>query len=82
MSRNKVNVETARYEDAPWAPRLPGAKWAYRVTNSNGNSVACSTKKPRDAIGSDIQKLAKALGGLRYEIRGGWPARKEAAHVA
>ena len=55
--RAKIKTELCRYEEAAWAPLLPGADWAWRVTSPSGSSIAGAIKGKK----SEAQSRAKAI---------------------
>ena len=66
---NHVKTELCRYEEAAWAPLLPGADWAWRVSRPSGDSItgACKGKKSEaqrkvNAIAKRMKKMASGVG--------------------
>jgi hypothetical protein len=69
-----VTTELVPYAQAPWAPRLAGAKWAYRITTVTGNTLIATSAYPRTRVEADIRRLTRQLeggipGSLRRQMR-------------
>lgn len=56
MSQVKCTVEIEPYANAPWAPEMKNAKWAWRVTTNNNNRVTGATAKTK----AEAKRIAKA----------------------
>ena len=54
---NHVKTELCRYEEAAWAPLLPGADWAWRVTGPSGQTITGALKGNK----TEAQGRAKAI---------------------
>jgi len=63
----KVKIEVKRYEDAPWAPLLPGAAWAWRVTGANGNEVCAATRENKRHAQAEARRCAARLAKLQVD---------------
>lgn len=58
---NTAEIEIVPYVDAPWAPRLEGAQYAYRVMLSGNAVMAVATRGDRAAVTKTVTKLAERL---------------------
>lgn len=58
---NTAEIEIVPYADAPWAPRLEGAKYAYRVMLPGNEVMAGATRGDRDVVTKSVKKLAERL---------------------
>lgn len=54
-------IEITPYADAPWAPRLDGAQFAYRVTMHGNEVMTGATRGDIDAATKTARKIADRL---------------------
>lgn len=77
----KIRIEVVPYDQAPWAPRVPGATWAYRVTAPSGNWIAGARIGSRKEIQQQADQCAATMAKCytqRYRIgRNGYPTPAE-----
>ncbi|KAB7624344.1 hypothetical protein [Alkalilimnicola sp. S0819] len=57
-----VTVEVVPHAEAPWAPQLKDARWAWRVTAPSGTDVACATRGTEAQARRAAQRMAARLG--------------------
>ncbi len=59
MIHKDYDINVCRYEDAPWAPAINGAKfkWAWSVTGPGGNTLTGATNRNK----TDATKMAKTI---------------------
>jgi len=77
-----VKVEILPYDAAPWAPRHPGAVWAFRLTNKNGNTILGTSVRPRREVETQTRQLAARMAEAiaRYAVASnGYPTPKRPA---
>lgn len=65
-----VSTELVPYARAPWAPRVDGARWAYRITTPSGNTAVAASARPRVQVEAEMRQAAERLGECyaRYTI--------------
>ena len=65
-----TNVEIVRYNDAPWAPRVPGATWAYRITTPSGNVITGARRDTEENVKRRAAACAARLARCyaRYRV--------------
>jgi hypothetical protein len=56
-----AEIEIVPYADAPWAPRLDGAKYAYRVMLPGDAVMTGATRGNRETVTKAAKKLADRL---------------------
>lgn len=56
-----AEIEIVSYTDAPWAPRLEGAQYAYRVMLPGNTVMTGATRGDREAVTKAATKLAERL---------------------
>lgn len=61
----KVTTEVCRIADAPWAPDLPGARWAWRVIGLGGNTIVGATTGTQKDAAHKAELTARRLRGLQ-----------------
>lgn len=59
--RARIAIEICAYDQAPWAPWLVGARWAYRVTTPAGNVITGATKRNRADAEREAEACARKL---------------------
>lgn len=58
---NHVKTELCRYEEAAWAPLMPGADWAWRVTSPSGQTIAGALKGKKAEAQGRVKAIAKKM---------------------
>ncbi len=61
--RRVVTAELVPYAQAPWAPVVVGAKWAYRITTVTGNTLVAASVRSRTDVEAEIRRLTQQLEG-------------------
>lgn len=56
-----AEIEIVPYADAPWAPQLDGAQYAYRVTLEGNEAMTGATRADIEATTKTARKLADRL---------------------
>jgi hypothetical protein len=60
-------IEITPYADAPWAPRLEGAQFAYRVTMHGNEVMTGATRGDRDAV---LKAATRFVERIKRERKG------------
>ena len=58
---DSLTTEIVKAADAPWAPKVPGAQWAWRVMRGTEQLIAGASIKNKRAVNEMARSAARRL---------------------